>query len=288
VRSTEDRANDDTVRFAAVGDLHVGDDGPGPRFDDVADEADVLLLAGDLTRRGRPSEAARLAALLEGLPLPVLAVLGNHDHHVGAADEVVAVLETAGVQVLDGTSVELDVRGLRVGVAGVKGFGGGMAGRCATAFGEPEMQQFVAAGALEVERLRTALASLRSDVRIVLLHYAPVEDTLRGEPPEIHPFLGDYRLAEAIDELGADLVLHGHAHLGREHGRTAGGVPVRNVARPVIRECYRVYELRASDDPASAGDRSRAAGVPADSTISRIAARGTARPGAGRAGAPRW
>lgn len=234
------------VRVAAVGDLHVGDDGPAPRFDDIDDRADLLLLAGDLTRRGRHSEAVRLASHLRRLKLPVVAVLGNHDHHSDQGGLVADTLAEAGVAVLDGTGAAFDLCGRRVGVAGAKGFGGGMAGRCATAFGEPAMKEFVRAGSIEADRLHRALDGLEADIRIVLLHYAPTEDTLRGEPAEIHPFLGDYRLAEAIDALGADLVVHGHAHLGREHGRTAGGVPVRNVARPVIRDSYRIYELASS------------------------------------------
>lgn len=231
------------LRVAAVGDVHVGMHDDPPAFEGIERNADLLLLAGDLTRRGRASEARRLASALEPLAVPVIAVLGNHDHHNDTPHDVAAELTSAGVTVLDGSSTVIDVHGCSVGVAGTKGFGGGMPGERATEFGEPEMKEFVRVGAREAQRLRSALMDLDTDIRLVLLHYSPVVDTLQGEPVGIHAFLGDFRLAEVVDETGADLVVHGHAHLGREHGRTAGGVPVRNVALPVIRECYRVYEL---------------------------------------------
>ena len=236
-------AVDDCVRIAAVGDLHVGVDDDPPSFDELGERADVLLLAGDLTRRGRPEEAERLASSLARVGVPVVAVLGNHDVHSDMGPQVVDVLADAGVTVLDGDSCCVEIDGHRVGVAGVKGFAGGMAGVAASPFGEPEMKSFVAQGALDAGRLQSALGSLGTTLRIVLLHYSPVRDTLEGEPPEIHCFLGDYRLAEVIDHCGADLVVHGHAHRGREHGRTSGGTPVRNVAQPVIRAPYRVYQL---------------------------------------------
>ncbi len=239
----EDCTDDSCVRVAAVGDLHVGVDDALPGFDEIDERADLLLLAGDLTRRGRPDEAERLASSLATVAVPVVAVLGNHDVHSDMADEVVEVLVGAGVTVLDGEACCVDVDGHRVGVAGIKGFGGGMAGVAASPFGEPEMKSFATHGALDAGRLQSALGSLGTDLRIVLLHYSPVRDTLEGEPPEIHCFLGDYRLAEVIDHCGADLVVHGHAHRGREHGRTSGGTPVRNVAQPVIRAPYRVYQL---------------------------------------------
>ena len=237
------------IRIAAVGDLHVGVDDDLPSFDEVDDRADVLLLAGDLTRRGRPEEAERLTAALEGVGVPVVAVLGNHDVHSDLGAQVADVLDDAGVTVLDGDSCCVQVGPHGVGVAGIKGFAGGMAGVAASPFGEPEMKSFAAQGALDAGRLQSALGSLGTCLRIVLLHYSPVRDTLEGEPPEIHCFLGDYRLAEVIDHCGADLVLHGHAHRGREHGRTAGGTPVRNVAQPVIRAPYRVYQLPVPTAP---------------------------------------
>ncbi len=215
----------------------------------MSDEADALLLAGDLTRCGELSEVDHVCAAVADVDIPVVAVLGNHDHHAGDPEEVGRRLEAAGVVVLEGSSTVVDVDGGRLGVAGAKGFGGGFAGACASDFGEAEMKAFVRHTAGVAERLGECLRHLDADVRIALLHYSPVEDTLRGERLEIFPFLGSYLLAEAIDDAGADLVVHGHAHAGTEHGVTPGGTRVRNVAMPVIRSSYRVYELDAATTP---------------------------------------
>ena len=234
------------IRVAAAADVHFASDSIGrlrPHLEAAGDELGLLLLAGDLTRRGKPDEAEVLAAELEGLACPVVTVLGNHDFHLGAERKVSGVLERAGVHVLEGSGVTLEVGGKRVGVAGVKGFGGGFAGACATDFGEPEMKAFVAATRRAAEGLESALAALRADVRIALLHYAPIEATLVGEALPLWPFLGSYLLAEAVDRAGADLVLHGHAHAGCPEGVTAGGIPVLNVAQPVIRRPFVVLEL---------------------------------------------
>jgi Icc-related predicted phosphoesterase len=242
-----------TVRVAAVGDVHLGVESAGklrPHFEHVAERADVLLLAGDLTRVGEPDEAAVLAEELRDLPVPVVAVLGNHDHHSDAGDLVVKLLDEAGVTVLEGETARFDVGGISVGVAGVKGFGGGFAGACGSEFGEPEMKAFMVHSREVAASLEQALASLDTDLRVALLHYAPVEATLQGERLEIFPFLGSYLLAEAVDRAGADLVLHGHAHNGTERGVTAGGVPVRNVAQSVLRRSYAVYCL-PGDEPDS-------------------------------------
>jgi Icc-related predicted phosphoesterase len=240
------------IRIAAVGDLHLGADALEAwthAFEPLADEADLLLLAGDLTRTGTPAEAELVAMLLDGVPVPTLAVLGNHDHHAEREDELVKRIEGVGVLVLEGTSATLQVGATTVGVAGAKGFGGGFAGACGSEFGEREMKAFVAHTRERAAALGEALASLDADLRVALLHYAPVDATLLGERREIYPFLGSYLLAEAIDEAGADLVLHGHAHAGTEKGRTPGGIPVRNVAQPVIRSAYRLFCLGAEDDP---------------------------------------
>jgi Icc-related predicted phosphoesterase len=242
-----------TVSVAAFGDPHAGVDTAGflrPALADVAAHADVLLIAGDLTRHGEPEEAAVLAGEVCDLGVPVVAVLGNHDYHCDRADELRDVLVGGGITVLEGESTVIPVDGTTVGVAGVKGFGGGFAGACATDFGEPEMKAFIRHTRSVSDRLHAALAGLDADVRIVLLHYSPVEETLQGERLEIYPFLGSYLLAEAIDRAGADLVLHGHAHGGAEKGMTPGGVPVRNVAQPVIREAYHVYCLGGADGTA--------------------------------------
>jgi Icc-related predicted phosphoesterase len=229
--------------------VHIAADSVGtlaPALDGVSSRADVLLLAGDLTKCGTPDEARLVVDELRGVSIPMIAVLGNHDHHDGRPGEVATVLHQAGIEVLEGTSTILDLPSGRLGVAGVKGFGGGFAPSAITAFGEAEMKAFVYHTEAIARRLGEALADLAGrgcNHRIALLHYSPVVDTLEGERPEIHAFLGSQLLAEAIDHAGADLALHGHAHAGTEHGSTAGGVPVRNVAMPVIRTAYRVFTL---------------------------------------------
>ncbi|MFE9174515.1 metallophosphoesterase [Streptomyces kebangsaanensis] len=246
------------IRIAAVGDIHMAPESQGtlrPAFDTLPECADVLLLAGDLTRHGTPEEARVVAREIRDLPVPVVAVLGNHDHHDERPEEVTAVLEDAGAQVLEGRGVVVPCGGARVGVAGTKGFGGGFVGRCAGEFGEPLMKEFVRYTRRCADGLRTALERLGEqgcDVRIALTHYSPVPETLAGEPPEIYPFLGSYLLAEAIDTAGADLAVHGHAHAGTENGMTSGGVRVRNVAQPVIGRAFHVYHVHARE-PVAAG-----------------------------------
>jgi Icc-related predicted phosphoesterase len=245
------------IRIAAVGDLHYGAGSPGilkPGLAHLPDRADLLLLAGDLTRCGGPEEVEVLAEELRGAPIPIVAVLGNHDYHSGREAEVRRVLEGAGVRVLEGEATTVDVNGVRVGIAGTKGFGGGFRGAHGSDFGEPEMRAFVGHTKMLSDRLERALTGLDADLRVALLHYSPIESTLEGERLEIYPFLGSYLMAEAVDNAGADLVLHGHAHHGTEKGRTPGGVPVRNVAQPVIRHAYSVYTLNGHHDalPAAA------------------------------------
>ncbi|MFD3533845.1 metallophosphoesterase [Streptomyces sp. NPDC058664] len=245
------------VRVAAVGDIHLGPDCHGllrPSFETLPGCADVLLLAGDLTRHGTVAEAEVVAEEVRDLGVPVVAVLGNHDYHSEQETDVARVLTDAGVTVLEGESVVLPVAGGHVGIAGAKGFCGGFAGRSAGEFGEREMKDFVLATRRGADGLRRALAELAADgcgARIALTHFSPVPDTLAGEPVEIYPFLGSYLLAEAIDESGADLAVHGHAHLGTEHGMTAAGVRVRNVAQPVIRRAFALYHLPLA--PAATG-----------------------------------
>jgi len=247
------------VRVAAVGDVHVAADAAGrlrSELDGIAEQADVLLLAGDLTHRGRPAEAEVLAGELAGLGVPVVAVLGNHDYHTDQQHLVTDVLVRAGVRVLEGEGVVLQVRGIRLGVAGTKGFGGGFAGVGASEFGEPEQRAFVALTRRLAAGLERALAALDADVKVALMHFSPVAETLTGEPREIHAFLGSDLLAEAVDRAGADLALHGHAHRGSRTGMTAGGVPVRNVAKPVIGAAYEVFCL--SPEPVGAGRQAAA------------------------------
>ncbi|MGW0431056.1 metallophosphoesterase family protein [Micromonospora sp. NPDC003197] len=235
-----------TIRIAAVGDVHVDKDVVGrfrPALDRLPEHADALLLAGDLTRHGTEEEARCVATEFGGLDVPVVAVLGNHDYHCDEVPQVVEVLQDAGITVLEGDTTVLDCGGTRVGIAGVKGFGGGFAGRCASDFGEPEMKAFIRTTSVIADRLGESLRELDCDVRVALMHYAPVPDTLAGEPLEIYPFLGSYLLGQAIDSAPTALALHGHAHAGSERGTTPGGIRVRNVAHPVIKQAYSVFHL---------------------------------------------
>ncbi|MFE7182412.1 metallophosphoesterase family protein [Streptomyces erythrochromogenes] len=242
------------IRIAAVGDIHLGPGSAGtlrPAFDTLGACADLLLLAGDLTRHGTREEARVVAAEVAGLPVPVVAVLGNHDYQSDQPDLVARELAEEGVHVLEGDGVTFDIRGVTVGIAGTKGFGGGFAGRSATEFGEPEMKAFIRYSRACADGLGRTLRELDargSGLRVALTHFSPVPDTLAGEPLEIYPFLGSYLLAEAIDGAGADLAVHGHAHLGTEHGMTGGGVRVRNVAMPVIDRAFAVYHLSPPGD----------------------------------------
>jgi Icc-related predicted phosphoesterase len=256
------------IRIAAAADVHVGPDSVGklrPVLTQAATEADVLLLGGDLTKMGHPDEALVLADELDGIELPVIAVLGNHDHHSDRPEEVRRILEDVGVRVLEGEAEVVELAGQRLAVAGVKGFGGGFVGGCVSDFGEPEMKAFARHAADRAAALEGALKQAHDadpDIVVALLHYSPVADTLAGEPPQIHAFLGSYLLAQAIDRVGADLCIHGHAHRGVEKGTTPGGVRVRNVAQPVIRAAYKVFCLEPSSaqraerrDPTLAGWR---------------------------------
>ena len=234
------------IRVAAVGDVHLAPDIRGlirPHLAGIGEHADVLLLAGDLTQHGTVPEAKVAAEEFADLGIPVVTVLGNHDYHCDSEDEIIALLRESGMTVLDGTGVELDLPGGRLGVAGGKGFGGGFPHRSASEFGEPEMKAFVRHSRLLAEGIGKALGDLSADFRVALTHYSPVAETLAGEPLEIYPFLGSYFLAEAADSANADLCVHGHAHAGSECGTTPAGAPVRNVALPVLKRAYAVYHL---------------------------------------------
>jgi Icc-related predicted phosphoesterase len=237
------------LRLAAVGDLH-STERPAPaarlrpHLSALAGSADLLVLAGDLTTHGRLAEARPLADDLAACPVPVVAVLGNHDHDAGQADLIRALLQDRGVTVLERESAVVDLPGGRLGVAGTKGFGGGFRGACGSEFGEPEMKAFMRHTRAVADALSAALDAVgRCDRRLALVHYAPVEATLEGERREIYPFLGSHLLGDAIDRAGADLVVHGHAHRGAERGVTDQGIPVRNVAQPVHGRPYVVYEI---------------------------------------------
>ena len=245
------------VRVAATADVHFGHDSAGtlrPHLEHLCDRADVLLIAGDLTRCGGRDEAQVLADELRGLEIPIFAVLGNHDYEVEQPQDVIDVLRGTPACACSTTrtrsSTSADVR---VGITGVKGFGGGFAGACGSDFGEPEMKAFIRHTKATAQRLEELLGDLDTDVRSRCSTTPPSRRRLRGERLEIYPFLGSYLLAEAIDRAGADLVLHGHAHNGAEKGLTPGGIAVRNVAQPVIRQAYAVYELEPSRIGETAG-----------------------------------
>jgi len=210
----------------------------------VRDEADLMVLAGDLTNYGRPQEMESLLNALVRLRVPIVAVLGNHDYESGQQDKLMEMMTAEGIKVLDGTGYERD----GVGFAGTKGFLGGFGRGILTAFGEPEVKAFVQAGIDEALKLERALSQIRTEKRVVVIHYAPIGETVKGEPTEIFPYLGSSRLAEVVDRHGANLVLHGHAHHGSAEGKTTAGVPVHNVALNILMaqdppRPYRVFDV---------------------------------------------
>lgn len=235
------------MRIAATADLHFNPQSYTKlkeQFERVRDDADVLVLAGDLTNYGQPNEMEPLLNVLLRLRIPTIVVLGNHDYESGKEEELCRMMVAAGIKVLDGTAYERD----GVGFAGTKGFVGGFGRGMLTAFGEREIKQFVQASIDEALKLERAMAQLRAQKRIVVLHYSPVAATVQGEPPEIFPFLGTSRLAEVVDRHGADMVLHGHAHHGQMEGRTTAGIPVHNVAITLLQaqqpaSAYRVFDI---------------------------------------------
>jgi uncharacterized protein len=235
------------VRVAAAGDVHCDEsnrDAVARAFASLEGRADLVLLAGDLTTTGEPAQAAVLADACRDLGAPVIAVLGNHDWHVDRHEELVEVLRTGGIDVLDPGSTVVTVRGARVGVAGAKGFIGGFAGTSHLPdFGEPTLRRVYAECTAEIYGLDEGLRAISTcDLRIALLHYAPTIQTLEGEPGGIWAFLGTDRLAAPILEHEPHLALHGHAHAGAYEGRI-GSVPVYNVSVPVIGRDFQVFEL---------------------------------------------
>jgi Icc-related predicted phosphoesterase len=235
------------MRIAAIADFHFSPqihDRVRDSLNQVRNEADVLVLAGDLTNFGRPEEMESLLNVLVRLRIPTIAVLGNHDYESGHAAALMKMMTDEGVKVLDGTAYERD----GVGFAGTKGFPGGFGRGALTAFGEPEVKAFVQGAIDEALKLERALSQLRTAKRVVVLHYAPIADTVKGEPPEIYPYLGSSRLAEVVDRHGADLVVHGHAHAGSPEGKTTAGCPVYNVAMALNQaqpggSVYRIFEV---------------------------------------------
>jgi len=223
-----------TVRVAATGDLHCREDQHG-RFRNfvkhVNEVADVLLLCGDLTDRGTPEEAKTLAEDLSALRIPCVAVFGNHDYEGGVAKQLCAELAKANVHFLDGDHYVFEKT---LGIAGIKGFGGGFGRATLQAFGEGPTKAFVQEGVNESLKLEAALGQLETLKKVVMLHYSPIPDTCVGEQPEIMPFLGTSRLSYPIDHYGAAVVFHGHSHFGSREGKTPGGIRVLNVAMPLL------------------------------------------------------
>ncbi len=253
----------DLVRIAALGDIHYGRNAvPGflqSIFSQINESADILVLCGDLTDYGLPEEARALARELAVLKIPIVAVLGNHDYESSQQDEIRSILADAGVTTLDGDSTEI----LGIGFAGVKGFAGGFGRRALGPWGEDIIKKFVHEAVNEALKLESALARLRNEHRIAVLHYAPIQGTVEGEPPEIFPFLGCSRLEEPLGRYPVTAVFHGHAHHGRPEGRTAKNVPVYNVSLSLMRDefpdrPFRMLEVDtrpADDDRRGGGDR---------------------------------
>lgn len=237
------------VRVAAVGDLHVGEGGRGELLDvlsGVNRNADYLALCGDLTATGKPEQMRVLVEELRGVEIPVVAVLGNHDHEASCEEELRAILKDGGVHVLDGEGIVLD----GIGFAGTKGFVGGFGRRSLAPFGEKVLKQFVQHSIEEVLRLENAMRNIRSDLKVAVLHYSPVADTVRGEPEEIYPFLGSSRFLAPLETYGASVIFHGHAHRGTLEGATPAGIPVYNVALPLLRAngmTLRIWSAPAPD-----------------------------------------
>ena len=228
----------DTLRIAAVADIHVKKTSAGtlqPLFAKATDEADMILLCGDLTDYGTIEEAKVLAKeITSSLRIPAVGVLGNHDLESGHEKDLVSILTDAGMTILDGDSTE--VHG--VGFAGVKGFAGGFGRRALGAWGEQIIKDFVHEAINESLKLEAALARLRTPQKIAVLHYSPIQATVAGEPLEIVAFLGSSRLEEPLDRYRVNVVFHGHAHRGAPEGRTKSGIPVYNVAMPVLAASY--------------------------------------------------
>jgi Icc-related predicted phosphoesterase len=247
--------SNDKIRFAAVGDIHCKKESKGSLrsfFAQAAEAADALLLCGDLTDYGLSEETHILAEELSAARIPIVAVLGNHDFESEQPQEVSRILCEAGVRVLDGEACEIH----GVGIAGVKGFAGGFGRGALGPWGEHAIKSFVNEAIHEALKLESALAKLRTPKRIVMLHYSPIAATVQGEPAEIYPFLGSSRLEDPLIRYPVDAVFHGHAHRGFPEGKTVNGVPVYNVAKPLLQRTYpdqppfRIIEIPKTEEVA--------------------------------------
>jgi len=238
----------ENVRVAALGDIHHGKNAVSgslqPLFAQITEDADILVLCGDLTDYGHPDEARALAReITSSVKIPCVAVLGNHDFETGQQAEISKILSDAGVVMLDGDSTE--VHG--IGFAGVKGFCGGFGRRALGPWGEDIIKHFVREAVDEALKLESALARLRTERLVAVLHYSPIQGTVEGEPREIFPFLGCSRLEEPIGRFPVSVVFHGHAHHGQAEGRTAANVPVYNVSASLMREMFPDRPFRLVD-----------------------------------------
>ena len=261
-------AQKDIVRVAAIGDLHVGRTTPAgtlqPLFAQIAEDADVLVMTGDLTDYGLADEARAFVKELAPIKMPAVTVLGNHDFESNQQDEIAKILEDAGVTVLDGETTEIH----GIGFAGVKGFAGGFGRRALGPWGEEIVKKFVHEAVNEALKLESALARLRTERIVAVLHYAPIQATVEGEPCDIYPFLGCSRLEDPLTRFPVRAVFHGHAHHGTPEGRTRTNVPVFNVSSALMRERfparpYQLVEISATQPVASErrGGNDRRAGA---------------------------
>lgn len=244
-----------TLKIAAIGDIHVKETSRGmyqQLLTDISEDADVLALCGDLTDLGLTTEAEVLVKELRHCTIPIVAVLGNHDYESDKQDEILHMLQTNNITVLHGTEHVIEKDGKKYGFTGVKGFGGGFRPSMWGRFGEPEQKAFYDAVSSEVQQLENGLNRLMRTAElekmIVLLHFAPIRETLHGELAELYPFLGSTKLEEVIDRYPVGAVFHGHSHFGFPKGKTERGIPVYNAAYPVMQKAnpkkpYALVEL---------------------------------------------
>lgn len=226
-----------TLRIAAISDVHYGKNSAGSMaqlFAQIAESADILIMCGDLTDYGLAEEARVLVSDLQAIKIPIVAVLGNHDLESGEDKELTEIFSQAGIRMLDGDTFEYH----GVGFAGIRGFCGGFGRGALGPWGERVIKDFVNEAVQEALKLESALQKLQTEHKVVVMHYAPVRDTVEGEPLEIFAFLGSSRLEEPLTRLGASVVFHGHAHRGSPEGKTSTGIPVYNVAHAVLKASY--------------------------------------------------
>lgn len=238
------------IRIAAAGDIHCSEEERSrlqAAFADADRQADLILLAGDLTTYGEPEQAAVLADVTREIATPIFAVLGNHDWHAGRHEELVAALRDGGIHLLERAAEVVDVKGVDVGIAGTKGFVGGFSDSLLPDFGEPLLRRLYAETSAEVSALDRGLRTVQDcPVRIVLLHYSPTSSTIEGERETIWAFLGSERLAGPIAEHRPDAVFHGHGHAGTFAG-SIGDIPVFNVGAAVPVQDFWLFEFEPED-----------------------------------------